>query len=157
MSNITHGLDGEVVIGIDCPPASPRPNIYIEQVVKHLGITEIDKPDSMTFGAWTWRFKGISESKWMQCKDAVIKECQELYNSGRIRGAQHYWDSALESYINSKITIDTILLKHLSIEDILGLVSTSEEKDKFVEDFEYAKGFVDQMFKTYEERLTPKQ
>lgn len=154
MSSITHGKAGDVVIGIDCAPATPRPDTYIETVAKMFGVTNIPDPESKAFGAWTWRFNGVPEEVWLSIKVEVKGYFENLYSNGYIRGAEHYWDSAIESYINSKITIETLLLRHLTPEDICDILETVEEKGRFAGDFEYAKSVVDKMFKTYEERLT---
>jgi hypothetical protein len=154
MSAITHNRPGSIVIGIDCAPATPRPNTYIEAVAKMFGVTDIPVTDSRAFGAWTWRFTDIPEEVWLSTKVEIKAYFERLYNDGYIRGAQHYWDSAIESYINEKITLETLMLRHLTPEDICEILGSEEEKRLFTEDFDYAKGVVDQMFKTYEGRLT---
>lgn len=146
MKTITNGINGIAIIGIDCGPMQPRPDMYIENITKILGIVEIPGPVSKSFGAWTWQFEGISEELWLTHKNEIMSECSRLYHEGSIRGAQHYWQSAIQTYIKEKVTLQNLYLMNLTAEEIRDLLTSEEDKRKFETDFEYAKVVVDETF-----------
>ena len=72
---------------IDCAPGSPRPDVFAQEVFNRLGMEPVNT-DSRIFGAWTWRFP-VDEDKYNEViKDWIKQYMNDLYSSGRIRGAE---------------------------------------------------------------------
>lgn len=76
-----------LTIGIDCAPATPRPDSYIGKVFEMLEIEKCE-PVSKLFGAWTWELI-VSKEKYLEKEEAIQKYMLDLYKKGRIRGAIH--------------------------------------------------------------------
>lgn len=80
----------KVYFGIDCAPATPRPDIYAVKVFEKLSVEPIE-PYNKFFGAWEWSVEVTDDFNWDNFKDWIKGYMDNLYEKGYIRGAQ--WDN----------------------------------------------------------------
>lgn len=73
-------------IEIDCPPGSPRPDSYLESVLKDTGIEPVNAT-AKTFGNWLFDFDHIPMETWNKANPTIKERLISLYNSGFIRYA----------------------------------------------------------------------
>ncbi len=79
----------KITIGVDCKPASPRPDTYLDDVLKDTDIV-IDKTKTATkfFGAWEWEAI-IKKELWTdETAELVYARLRLLYEKGFIRGGK---------------------------------------------------------------------
>lgn len=113
---------GTLVLGIDCAPGTPRPDVYIQSLGNCFGInTENTHPVSQAFGAWSWEFS-LQKEQFKAGIETCINTAEELYHSGKIRGAEHYWRSPLtdkfkESVMNTNT--EDRMLRLLDYDDLI--------------------------------------
>jgi len=73
-----------LVVEIDCPPGSPRPDTYMKTICDDILKQEYHNPVSTFFGEWDWHFEILkSEAEAIQKK--VMEYLVKLYNGGCIR------------------------------------------------------------------------
>jgi DNA topoisomerase IB len=86
------GKIGVLYIGIDCGPGAPRPDTYIKDAARIMGIKVKDIPPvaSKVFGAWSWYFPEFQESVYDENGSKLMDYFNELHANGKIRGAE--WD-----------------------------------------------------------------
>lgn len=72
-------------IEIDCPPFTPRPDVYMSHICEHILHCEMPKPKNPFFGNWT--FELDREYKKGE-KDKIREYLTECYNRGQIRYAE---------------------------------------------------------------------
>lgn len=71
-------------IGIDCAPCTPRPDTYIEGVIKDTPL-ENGIIISKFMGAWIWEFE-IEDKEWDKIEPTIAERIEKLYAEGKIRG-----------------------------------------------------------------------
>ncbi|AMM44896.1 hypothetical protein SP15_097 [Bacillus phage SP-15] len=74
----------EKTIELDCAPLTPRPDTYIEGVIKDTGL-ELRKPVSTLFGNWTWDYSDVSDEVWEKAQPILEERITKLHNQGSIR------------------------------------------------------------------------
>lgn len=76
----------EQTIELDCEPCSPRPDSYIEGVMKDSGV-DYDGRETVSrlFGCWTWDFSDIAPETWAKASPIIGERIEALYQSGAIR------------------------------------------------------------------------
>lgn len=73
--------------GIDCDPFQQRPDTYAMVVFDKIGLNYFE-PKSKVFGAWSWKVnKEMTAMEWKELDSFMEKHFNELYDSGKIRGA----------------------------------------------------------------------
>lgn len=94
----------KIYFGIDCAPGSIRPSTYAERVFEKLRVDPIEAYSKL-FGAWEWEVDVDDNFDYESFKIWMKTEMDELYNTGRIRGAQ--WDKVEgeKSYESYNVTV----------------------------------------------------
>ena len=79
----------EIHLGIDCAPATPRPNSYLEKVMEGTGITIKHPEDNIShlFGAFQWKTNVIKDQWTKKTYDLIFERLRILHSRGNIRGA----------------------------------------------------------------------
>lgn len=71
-------------IELDCAPGTPRPDSYIDSVIKDTGLPSRE-PVSKFFGNWMWVYNDIPAEQWERVRATLKERITALYNAGRIR------------------------------------------------------------------------
>jgi hypothetical protein len=71
-------------IEIDCVPATPRPDSYIEGIIEGTGL-ELKEPSDKSFGMWTWDYSEVPNEKWKEIQPILKERITKLYRNGNIR------------------------------------------------------------------------
>lgn len=79
----------ECIIGIDCPPGEPRPNVFLPRVLRGTGlrVSDFEAPNTL-FGAWTWRLKPDPKktAMFIAKRPVFMRRLAKLVENQRIRG-----------------------------------------------------------------------
>lgn len=155
MSTITHGKKGVLIVTVDFDLSKVRPDLFIEEILSLFGVWEDSDPVSRNATKWIWEIYNISYEDYSKAVNALEKYAESLLSKELVNYVDYGWRSAIDHYIKGKFDPDLPNLRGLTATKIVESLDAESDRNRFREDFEYAKEIVDRIFSAPKDTTKP--
>ncbi|MDF2724662.1 MAG: hypothetical protein K0Q59_4337 [Paenibacillus sp.] len=155
MNAITHGKKGVFIVTADFDLSKARPDLFIEEILSLFGVWEDADPVSINASKWIWEIYNISYEDYSNALDALEKYAERFRSSDLVHYIDYAWRSAIDHYIRGKFDPELLNVRGLTAAKIVEGLDEQADKDRFREDFEFAKEVVDRIFSAAKSATPP--